>query len=99
MIYRTRAAEYIDEAITIVCTGHKFEAVETDNGPGQRCSKCKLFHSDTWWSPQPIIAEIAPSPPQSPGASEPLTDGAVVAGSPGSAAPCRAPGRRSAAAT
>ncbi len=56
MIYRTRVAEYLDEAIGIVCK-HEFEAVETDNGPGQRCPKCRSFRSDTWWAPQPIIAE------------------------------------------
>lgn len=56
MRYTTRAAEYIDEAITIVCK-HEFEAVEADNGPGRRCQRCRLFYSDAWYSPVPVLAE------------------------------------------
>lgn len=55
MIYQTRAADDMEECLTVVCK-HDMEAVETDNGPCQRCRKCTVVYSERWWSPQVVIA-------------------------------------------
>lgn len=55
MIYQTRAASRLEEPVTILCK-HQFEAVETDHGPGKRCTRCWLFWSDNWYSPLPVLA-------------------------------------------
>lgn len=60
MIYKTRRADYLEEALTIVCK-HEMQDVQTDNGPCRRCSKCSIVFSEEWYPPQTVVAEATPA--------------------------------------